>query len=99
MTMVPCHDTPSNLRVAKNRGLDPDLMAGGGSEFEDLQSPAEQIDVVDRLRALIAAIKHTRGKYVGAVLPANTAIFRAQRDAHLVTRIARVHQRRRASSS
>src|SRR6266581_2428874 len=69
-------------------------MAGCGSEFKDFQSAPEQIDIVDGLRALIAAIEHARGKYVAAVLPANTDVFRPQRDAHLVTRIERVQQRR-----
>src|SRR6266480_7334274 len=85
---------PATLAWQRNRRLDPDLMAGRGAEFKDLQSPAEQINVVDGLRALIAAIEHARGKYVAAVLPANTDVFRAQRDAHLVTRIERVQQRR-----
>ena len=69
-------------------------MAGCGSELEDFQSAPEQIDLVDGLGALIAAIEHARGKYVAAVLPANTDVFRPQRDAHLVTRIERVQQRR-----
>src|SRR6478672_1101353 len=69
-------------------------MAGGGAEFEDFQSPPEQIDVIDGLRALIAAIENARGKYVAAVLPADSDIFRAQCDAYLVTRIERVQQRR-----
>src|SRR5260370_16923523 len=72
-------------------------MTGCGAEFEDFQSPSEQIDVIDGLGALIAAIEHARWKYVGAILPANTDIFRPQRDAHLVTRIERVQQRRLAS--
>jgi hypothetical protein len=33
-------------------------MAGRGAEFKDLQPPAEQIDLVDGLRALIATIEH-----------------------------------------
>src|SRR6266478_9532131 len=88
---------PASLAWQRNRRLDPDLMAGRGAKLKDLQSPAEQIDVVDGLGALIAAIEHPRGKYVGAVLPANPDVFRAQRDAHLVARIERVQQRRLAS--
>src|ERR1700676_708469 len=72
-------------------------MTGSGTEFEDFQAAPEQIDVVDGLRALITAIDNARGKYVGAVLPADRDVLRPQRDAHLVARVERVQQRRLAS--
>src|ERR1035437_1094216 len=90
--MVPYHDTPSNLPLAGNRRLDSDLMAGCRAELEHLQSPPEQIDVVDGLGALIAAIDHPSRKQVGTVLLANTDIFRSQRDTNLFTQIERVQQ-------
>src|SRR5258708_12367673 len=74
-------------------------MAGGGAELEDLQSPAEQIDVVDGLRALIAAIEDARGKYIGAILLADPDVFRPQCDTHLVAQTKRVQQCRLASPS
>src|SRR6202022_1345961 len=67
-------------------------MAGRGAELECLQSPAEQIDVVNGLGALIAAVEDARGKYVGTILLANTDVFRPQRDTHLFAQRKRVQQ-------
>ena len=46
-----------------------------GAEFEHLQPVAEQIDIVDGLRALVAAINDTRGERIDVVLSADRDIF------------------------
>ena len=60
------------------------MMPRGSAEFERLQPAAEQVDVVDGLGALIAAIDHARGKRVDAIAPAKPDSFRPQCDPHLV---------------
>src|SRR5438128_2104202 len=81
---------PAAFTRQRNACLGPDLMARGGAELEHLQLAAEQVDLVSRLRALIAAVDHARGKDVIAALPADRDILRPQRDAHLVVDIKRV---------
>src|SRR5664279_1859649 len=65
-------------RVARQRGLrvGADTVTRGGAEFERFQAVAGEIDVVDGLRALIAAIEHARTKRVAAVMRAERDIFR-----------------------
>src|SRR5450830_2022568 len=72
-------------RVTRQRYLrvGPDLVARRGAEFEHLQSVAEQIDVVDGLRALIAAIEGARAIGVAAIVLSDRDIFRAQCDAYV----------------
>src|SRR5260221_14408005 len=74
-------------------------MTGCGAEFEHLQPPAKQIDVIDGLRAPITAVQHAGGKYVGAILftailLANADVFRPQRDAYFCAGLNRMQQRR-----
>ena len=71
---------PAAFARKGNRGLDPDLMPGRSAKLQRLQPPAEQIDVVNGLRALIAAVDHATGKNIGAILPADPDVFRPQRD-------------------
>src|ERR1700722_1530495 len=68
---------PAAFPCQRDRGLGADLVAGGGAEFERLQPTAEQIDVVDGLGALVAAIDDAGGKQVGAHTGADRDIFRA----------------------
>src|SRR5947209_6724117 len=85
---------PTGVPRQANRRFSADLMPRRGAEFEDLQPVAEQIDVVDGLRALIAAVDDARSERIGAVLFANRDIFRPQRDPHLFARPERMQQRR-----
>src|ERR1700761_6970940 len=90
---------PARLPRQRHRRLDPDLMPRGGTEFKRLQPPAEQIDLVNRLRALITALEHACRENVGSLLLADADVFRPQRDAHLVARTQRLQQRHIASPS
>jgi len=83
--MVPYHDTPSSLPAAEKPTFQP--RSGCGAELEDLQSPAEQIDVVDGLGTLIAATDDPSRKQVAAIRLANADVFRPQRNPHLLTHI------------
>jgi hypothetical protein len=56
-------------------------MAGRGAEFEDFQPMTEQIDIVDRLGALIAAIEDAGVEGIAAALFAERNVFRPQGDA------------------
>ena len=42
-----------------------DIVARRGAEFERLHAVAEQLDVVDGLRALLAAVEHAGAETVG----------------------------------
>ena len=69
-------------------------MARCRAEFERLQSIAEQIDVIDGLSALIAAIEDTCAKRVAAGMVADRDIFRAQCNAYLFARPHSLQQSR-----
>src|SRR4030088_1013919 len=69
-------------------------MAGRRAELQYLKPSAEQIDVVDGLRALIAAIDNAGRKEVCAILLAEPDILRPQRNAHLFAGVERMQQRR-----
>jgi hypothetical protein len=56
-------------------------MAGRGTELEDFQPVTEQIDIVDRLGALIAAIEDVGVEGIAAALFAERNVFRPQGDA------------------
>src|SRR5450830_830056 len=74
---------PERVTRQRDRRVGPDLVARRGAEFEHLQSVAEQIDVVDVLRALIAAIEDARAIGVAAVVLSDRDILRAQCDAYV----------------
>lgn len=58
----------------------------------------EQIDIINGLRPLVASVGHLCCKGVGAILPADGDIFRAQRYLHLVASFERLrHCRLRAA--
>src|SRR6266404_1321106 len=63
-----------------------------GAEFDHLQPPAEQLDAVGSLRALIAAVEDAGRKNVGPVMLANGDVFRPERDAYLLVRAERMQQ-------
>src|SRR5947207_8367631 len=90
---------PATFLRQRNLGLDSHLMPGGGAELDYLQPPAEQLDAVSRLRALIAAVEDAGGKDVGAVMPADGDVLRPQRNAHLLVRAERMQQRHLAPPS
>ena len=45
------------------------------AKLEHLSSAAEQLDVVDDLRALVAAIEQSCRKYVAAIVPADHGVY------------------------
>src|SRR6185437_914732 len=59
-------------------------MARRCAEFEHFKSMAGEIDIVDGLRALVAAVEHAGAKSVGGILRAKRDILRPQGDAHFV---------------
>ena len=90
-------DRPSNSPRQRHRGFDADLMPRCGAELERLQPAAEQVDVIDGLRALVAAVEHAGGERYWRRCAADRDVFRAQRDAHLVARAELLQQRRLAA--
>src|SRR5437660_3418379 len=83
---------PTGVPRQRNRRFDANLMPRRGAKFEHLQPVAEQVDVVDGLRALVAAIDDARDERVDAVLSADRDIFRPQRDPHLFAQGERMQQ-------
>src|SRR5262245_25240643 len=74
-----------------------DGMAGAGAELERLEPAAERGELVDGLRALIAAPGHARSEAIvglAAALAAQPHVLRPHRDLHRIARLdAPWHQR------
>src|SRR6185437_2822582 len=75
-----------------DRRLGADGVPRGGAELERLEPVAEQIDVIDGLRALVAAIGDACGEGIAAIAFAKRDVFRPQRDPHLVADLERMEQ-------
>src|SRR5438132_7964375 len=84
---------PERLARQRDRRGAADRVARRRAELERFQPPAEDIDVVDGLRALVAAIEHTRLVRVGAVALAERDVLGPQRDAHRIARRDRLQER------
>src|SRR3954451_13189901 len=90
--------SPAAFARQRNRCLDADLMPGGGAEFDRFQPLAEQLDAIGGLRALVATVEHTGGKYIGTVSLADRDVLRAQGDADLLVGTQRMQQRHFAAA-
>src|SRR6185503_2830942 len=84
---------PQAIARQRDRRRAADVVARGGAELEHFQAAAKQLDVVNRLRALVAAVDYARLQ-AGAVGSADGDVFRPQRDAYFVARPHAVQQRR-----
>src|SRR6185437_11361991 len=69
---------PQAIARQRDRRRAADVVARGGAEFEHFQATAEQLDVVDRLRALVATVDYARLQ-AGAVGSADGDVFRPAR--------------------
>jgi len=67
---------PERITRQRYRHVGPDFVPSCGAEFEYFQFLAVQIDVVDRLRTLIAAVEHLRMKRIATLVGADHDIFR-----------------------
>src|SRR6185312_10733191 len=85
---------PARLLRQADRRINADRVACCGAEFECLELVAEQVDVINRLRALITAVGHPRGEGIAAVGLAERDVFRPQRNPYLVADFQRMQQRR-----
>src|SRR5689334_4503906 len=59
---------PERFARERDGRIGPDIVTRRGAQFEDLQAVAGEIDVVDRLRALVAAIEDMRVERVAAAV-------------------------------
>src|SRR5258708_14386180 len=85
--------SPQDFARQRHRCGGADLVAHRCAELEHLEPPPQQIDIVDRLRALIAPIDHARVERVGAVALAEPDILGPQRDPYRVARREPLQQR------
>src|SRR5690348_13054032 len=88
---------PTRLLRQADRRIDTDRMPRRGAELERLELVAEQIDVIDRLRALITAVDDVCGEGIAAVGLAERDVFRPQRDSYPIADFKRMQQRRLAA--
>src|ERR1700759_4568289 len=68
---------PAGFLRQRDRRLDADGVTGRGAELERFQPVAEQIDVVNGLRTLVAAVDHIGHERVAAVIAADRNVLRA----------------------
>jgi hypothetical protein len=81
LALISCYDAGSVSRQAQpaanaNRHIDADCVPRRTAKLEHLWSAAEQLDVVDDRRALVAAIEQSCRKHFAAIVPANHGVYR-----------------------
>ena len=83
LALISCYDAGSVVAVGPTcrerkptyRHIDTDCAPRRTAKLEHLSSAAEQLDVVDDLRALVAAIEQSCRKHVAATVPADHGVY------------------------